>query len=35
MRGDYNIGISSSELSERNDRAYTANFGLQWQMIFE
>jgi len=28
-RGDYNVGISSSELSEWNDRAYTANFGLQ------
>ncbi len=28
-RGDYNVGISSSELSKWNDRAYTANFGLQ------
>ena len=33
--GDYNVAISSSELSDWDGRAYMANFGLQWQMIFE
>ncbi len=28
-QGDYNVGISSSEISDWDDRAYTANFGLQ------